>query len=125
VDGMRSRVPPFLRRDQLDRGRQGLEVVAGLWHCDEPRLAVNRDGERLGGRVEDAVSALKLGAIDGEVGLVDELVRILAVARIRRDADRDRCANRLARRLDVERALGDLPPDALGDLEGLLGARLR
>ena len=49
------------------------------------------------GGVEDTVSALELRAVDGEVGLVDELVRVAAVARERGDADRDRRADRLAR----------------------------
>ena len=125
VDGVRPRMAPLFRRDQLDGRRQGLEVVARLRDRDEPRLAVDRDGQRLGRRVEDAVSPLELGPVDGEVGLVDELVRVLAVARVGSDADRDRRPDRLARRLDVERALGDLAPDPLGDLERLLRAGLR
>ena len=56
---------------------------------------------------------------------MDQLVRVLAVARVGGDADRDRRADRLARRLDVERAIGDLAADPLGDLHRLLGARLR
>ena len=77
------------------------------------------------GRVEDAVPALELRAVDGEVGLVDELVRVAPVAREARDADRDRRADRLARGLDVEEPLGGRAADALGDLERLLGRRLR
>ena len=71
-------------------------------------------------RVEDAVAALDLRPVDGEVGLVDELVRVLAVARERGDAERDRRVDRLARGVDLELALGDRAPDALGDLERLL-----
>ena len=120
MDGVRPRMTPFLRRDQLDRGRQRLEVIAGLRHRDEARLAVDGNGQRLRGRVEDAVPALELGPVDGEVGLVDELVRVLAVARIGGDADRDGRADRLARGLDVERPLCDLAPDALRNLQRLL-----
>ena len=46
------------------------------------------------------------------------------VARERGDADRDGRADRLARGLDVERALGDRAADPLGDLERLLERRL-
>ena len=49
MDGVRPRMTPFLRRDQLDRGRQRLEVIAGLRHRDEARLAV--DGTARGSEV--------------------------------------------------------------------------
>ena len=45
------------------------------------RAVVGLREQQLVGRVEDAVASLELRAIDGEVGLVDELVRVLAVAR--------------------------------------------
>ena len=125
VHGVRPRMPALLRRNQLDRGRKRLHVVAGLRHRGQAGLAVVRHSQRLGGGVEHAVPALELRAVDGEVGLVDQLVRVVAVTRIRGDADRDRRADRLARGLDVEGALGDLLADALRDLERLLRARLR
>ena len=125
VHGVRPRMPALLRRNQLDRGRQRLHVVARLGHRRKARLAVVRHSQRLGGGVEHAVPALELRAVDGEVGLVDQLVGVVPVTRIRGDADRDRRADRLARGLDVEGALGDLLADALRDLERLLGARLR
>ena len=56
---------------------------------------------------------------------MDQLVRIGAVLREAGDADRDGRADRLARGLDVERALGDRAADPLRDLECLLGRRLR
>ena len=46
-------------------------------------------------------------------GLMDQLVRIRAVPREGRDADRDRRANRLAGRLDVEAPLGARAADPL------------
>ena len=55
---------------------------------------------------------------------MDQLVRIGAVAREAGDADRDRGADRLAGRLDVDARRCDLAPDPLGDLEGLLGRSL-
>ena len=125
VHRVRSRMPPLLRRNHLDRGRQRLHVVARLGHRRQARLSVVRHSQRLGGGVEHPVPALELRAVDGEVGLVDQLVRVVAVPRIRGDADRDRRADGLARGLDVEGALGDLLADALRDLERLLRARLR
>ena len=124
VNRMRPGMPALLGRSQLERRRQRLEVVARLRDRDQPWLSVTGHGQRLGARVECAVSALELRAIDGEVRLVDQLVGVLAVARVGGDADRDRRADRLARRLDVERAIGDLAADPLGDLHRLLGARL-
>ena len=105
-------------------GGSGSIVVARLGHRCKAGLAVVRHSQRLGGGVEHAVPALELRAVDGEVGLVDQLVGVVPVTRIRGDADRDRRADRLARGLDVEGALGDLLADALRDLERLLGARL-
>ena len=42
--------------------------------------------KRLVARVEHAVTSLQLRAVHREVGLVHELVRVVAVARVRRDA---------------------------------------
>ena len=125
VNRMCPGMPALLGRSQLERRWQRLDVVARFRDRGQPWLAVAGHGERLGACVERPVSPLELRAIDGEVGLVDQLVRVLAVARIGGDADRDRRADRLARRLDVERAIGDLAADPLGDLHRLLGARLR
>ncbi len=80
--------------------------------------------QRLGARAEHAVAALELRPVDGEVGLVDQLVRVGAVLRVARDADRDRGPDRLARGLDVEVTLGDGTANPLCDLERLLGGRL-
>ena len=55
---------------------------------------------------------------------MDELVRVGAVLRVAGDAEGDRRADRLARRLDLEALVGDGPADALGDLERLLRRRL-
>src|SRR5205823_10562199 len=76
-------------------------------------------------RVEDTVSALQLRPVDGEVGLMDQLVRVCGIPRERGDADRDGCVDRLARSLDVDRRGGDCAPDAFCDLEGLLGVPAR
>ena len=51
---------------------------------------------------------------------MDELVRVCPVLREARDAEGDRGADRLARRLHLEAPVGNCPPDALGDLERLL-----
>ena len=66
-----------------------------------------------------------LRAVDGEVGLVDELVRVDAVLREPGDAERHGRADRLGRGLDLELALGDGAADPLRDLHRLLGRRLR
>ena len=79
----------------------------------------------LGARAQDAVPALELGAVDGEVGLVDELVRVRSVSGKRCDAEGHRGSDRLARRLDREPFLGDRPANPLGDRESLLWRRLR
>ena len=34
MDSVRPRMAPFLRRDQLDRGRQRFEVISGFRHRD-------------------------------------------------------------------------------------------
>ena len=125
VHRVRPWMPALLRRSDLDGRRKRLEVVARFRHCDQSRLAVVGDRQRLGACVEHTVSALELRAVDGEIRLMDELVRVLAVTWVRGDADRDRRADRLARGLDVDGAIRDLAADPLGDLECLLGARLR
>ena len=84
-----------------------------------------RDKQRLGADAEHAVAALELRAVDGEVGLVDQLVGAVSVHRVAGDADRDRRADRLARRLDLEARGGDGGADPLGDLQRLLRRRLR
>ena len=109
----------------LERRRGPDAVLAVLGHRDEPSASLGGHEQRLGARVEDAVAALELRAVDGEVGLVDELVRVRAVAREPGDADRDGRADRLARRLDVEQPRRRRPADPLGDLDRLLGRRLR
>ena len=90
----------------------------------ELRAPVAAHEQRLGARAEDAVSSLELRPVDGEVGLVDELVRVGTVLGIGGDAEGDRRADRLARRLDLKDSLGNGSADALGDLERLLGRRL-
>ena len=119
VHRVRPRVAALEVGNALGGRGQRHDVVAVLRNRDEPALALLRHQQRLGARVEHAVAALELGAVDGEVGLVDQLVRVGSVARERGDADRDRRADRLARGLDVEGASGDRAPDPLGDLEGL------
>ena len=104
--------------------RQRDDVLALLRHGNEPIRPVGADQDRLRAHAEDAVPALELGAVDGEVGLVDELVRVVCVLRVARDADRDRGADRLARGLDVEGRRRDGAPDPLGELERLLGRGL-
>ena len=89
------------------------------------RAVVGLREQQLVGRVEHAVAALQLRAVDGEVGLVHELRRVLAVARERGDAHRDGGADRLARGLDLEEARRDRAADPVGDLERLLRRRLR
>src|SRR5438067_254067 len=82
-------------------------VVAVVRHGDEARGPLGRDEQRLGAGPEHAVPSLQLRAVDRKVRLVDQLVRVGAVLRVAGDTDRDRGANRLARGLDVEGALGD------------------
>ena len=102
----------------------GARAGSSSGHGDEPLDPLGGHVERLGARSEHTVAALQLGAVDGEVGLVDERVRVLRVLRIGGDADRDGRADRLARGLDVEAPVGDGAADALGDLERLLRRRL-
>ncbi len=105
--------------------RQWLVVVAFLRDRHQRNAAVGGHQKRLGACAQDAVAALELGAVDSEIRLVDERVRILRVLRVAGDADRDGGADRLARGLDVEQSLGDRAADPLRDLERLLGRRLR
>ena len=129
MDGMRPRMAhvgaALLLRLHLGRRGQRCVMVALLRHRDQSRGAVGGHEQRLGARAEDAVPPLQLGAVDGEVGLVDQLVRVRAVLRIAGDADRDGCADRLAGRLDVERALRNGPANAFRDLHRLLRRCLR
>ena len=83
-------------RERRDGGRRSSGTATSRG------AAVGRQQQRLASGVEDAVASLELRAVDGEVGLVDELVRVLAVLREAGDADRDGRADRLARRLDLE-----------------------
>ena len=124
MHGVRPRMSALELRNALGRRRQRDDVVAVLRHRDEPALALLGHQQRLGARIEHAVAALELGAVDGQVGLVDQLVGVGAVAREAGDADRDRRPDRLARGLDVVRARRDRAADPLGDLEGLLRRRL-
>ena len=88
------------------------------------RCAPPASEQRLGARAEDAVAALELRAVDGEVGLVDQLVRVGAV--LREPATPIETVARIGS-LEVSTsnvALGDGAADPLGDLERLLGRRL-
>ena len=118
------RVATLLRGVRLDRTRQRRAVLAIVGNGDERGRACLWHDERLRACVEDAVPALQLGPVDGEVGLVDQLVCVGAVAREGGDTDRDGRANRLARGLDVDGRGGDCAPDPFGDLEGLFRRRL-
>ncbi len=122
---VRPRMAALLGRLELLGGRKRRQMLAVLAHGAQLGAALGREQQRLGAGAEDAVAALELGAVDGEVGLVDELVRVDAVLRERGDAERHRRADRLARGLDLELALGDRAADPLGDLHRLLGRRLR
>ncbi len=90
----------------------------------EAQRAVGRQEDGLRAGVQHAVAALELGTVDGEVGLVNELVRVGAVRRAPGHAERDGGVDRLARRLHLEPLVGDGAADPLGDLEGLLRSRL-
>jgi hypothetical protein len=122
---MPTKIARRFERDTLGRRRQRDDVVAVLRDCDEAALALLRHEQRLGARVEHAVPPLELCAVDGQVGLMDQLVRVGAVAREGGDADRHRGPDRFARGLDVVRARRDRAADSVGDLEGLLRRRLR
>ena len=89
------------------------------------RAALRREQERLGARTDHAVATLELAAIHGEVGLVDQLVRIEAVLREAGDPKRHRRADGLGGRLDLELALCNLAPDPLRNLHRLLRRGLR
>ena len=125
MHGVRAWMAAFLHRRGLDRGRKRDDVVSVLRHRDQPALPLLGQEQRLGAGVEDAVASLELRAVDGEVGLVDQLVRIRPVARETGHADRDRRLDRLARGLDVEGTGCDGAPDPLCDLERLLRRGLR
>ncbi|MBA3348591.1 MAG: hypothetical protein H0T13_08540 [Actinobacteria bacterium] len=56
---------------------------------------------------------------------MDECVRVLGVLRIAGDADRDGRADRLAGGLHLVQTLGHAAAAPFGDLERLLGRRLR
>ena len=105
--------------------RQRRDVLAVLDDCAQLRAALRGEQQRLGARADDAVAALELAAVHGEVGLVDELVRVEPVLREPRDAERHGRADRLRCGLHLELALGDRAPDPLCDLHRLLGRRLR
>src|SRR5947199_242092 len=63
----------------------GLRHVLGK--AEQALAALLRLGEqRLLRRVDDAIAPLQLRPVDGEVGLMDELVRVVAVPRVGRDA---------------------------------------
>src|SRR5437588_47749 len=89
------------------RTAQGGRRLRGrLVERKDPRPAALYE-QRILVRREDPVATLQLRAVDGEVRVVDELVRILAVPRRRGHAHRDRRPDRLARRLDLELARRD------------------
>ena len=113
------------RRHRLGGTRKGDDVLPVLGDDGEPLRAIGGHEQRVVADALDAVPALELRAVDGEVGLVDQLVRVGCVLRETGDADRHGRADRLARGLDLERRLGDGAPDSLGDLERLVGRRLR
>ena len=125
MHGMRAWMTALAGRAGLDRGREWDDVLAVLRHRHESSLPLLRQEQGLRARVENAVAPLELCAVDREVGLMNQLIGVRAVAREAGDADRDGRPDRLARGLDVERARGNRAPDPLGDLEGLFGRRLR
>src|SRR6266576_1895447 len=100
-------------------------MLAVLGYRDQARGPVGWDEKWLRAGTQYAVPPLQLSPVDGEVGLVDQLVGVGAVLRIAGDADRDGYANRLAGGLDVECPLRDGAPDPLGYLHRLLGRCLR
>ena len=121
---LRRRAPLLGGRERLGR-RKRRDVLAVLDDRAQLRAALRREQQRLGARTDDAVAALELAAVHGEVGLMDELVRVEAVLREAGDAERHRRADRLGGRLDLELALGNLAPDPLRDLHRLLRRGLR
>ena len=121
----------WLRRSAL---LGGLELLGGWKRCDvlsvldhraELCAALCGQQQRLCARADDSVAALELAAVDSEVGLVDELVRVESVLREAGNAERHRRADRLGRRFDLELALGDGATDSLRDLQRLLRRRFR
>ncbi len=110
--------------DRLGR-RQRRHVLAVLDDRAQlrARSAASSSGSVLAPRTR--LRPWSFAAVDGEVGLVDQLVRVEAVLREARDADRHGRADRLGRRLDLELALGDRAADPLRDLERLLRRGLR
>src|SRR6266516_6794497 len=108
----------------LWRARERHVMVAVLRNGNQPRRAIRGHQQRLGACPENTVTALELGAVDSEVSLMDELVRVGAVFREAGDSYRDGRTDWVARGLDVERALGDRAADPLGDLHGLILRRL-
>ena len=125
VDPVRARLAPFLDGVERLGSRQRRDVLPVLADRAQLRAALGSEQQRLRARAENAVTALELRPVHGEVGLVDQLVRVGAVLRERRDADRDRCAHGLRRGLDLELLLRNGAPDPLRDLERLVGRRLR
>ena len=126
------------RRAAADGGARGvghaLGRAAAAARCGRrpPGTATSRalrfcgHQQRLGARVEHAVAALELRAVDREVGLVDQLVGVGAVAR-ETDAMPIETVARIGS-LEVSTSyapLGGRLADPLGDLERLLGRRLR
>ena len=80
--GARSRSARRRRRPAREPGGPGggLRVEGLVRHRSEAHLAAGRGERRLRAGVQDAVSALELGAVDGEIGLMDELVRVVPSA---------------------------------------------
>ena len=120
----RRRAPLLDRFDRVGR-RQRNEVVAVLDDRAKLGAALGREQQWLGACADHAVPALELAAVDSEVGLVDELVRVESVLREAGNAERHGRADRLGRRFDLELALGDGATDSLRDLQRLLRRRFR
>ena len=125
MDPVRARLAPFLDGVERLGGRKRRDVLPVLADRAQLRAALGREEQRLRARAEDAVAPLQLRPVDGEVGLVDQLVRVGAVLGECGDADRHRRADRLRGRLDLKLLVRDGLPDPLCDLERLLGRRLR
>ena len=104
----------------LADGRRSLLVLGDLSGNLEVTGQRWRQHGCFGARGLNTISALQLGPVDGQVGLVNEGVLVGAVAGERGDPDRDGGVDRLARGRDVEGPLGDGAANPLGDLDRFL-----
>ena len=116
---------PLLGGSERLGGWKRRHMFAVLDDRAQLRAALRREQQRLGARTDNAVATLQLAAVDGEVRLVDQLVRVEAVFREAGDAERHRRADGLGGRLDLELALSNCAPDPLCDLQRLLRRGLR